>query len=229
MPKVKQNKRTNRNSVDNLRKREPLLLSPDDCKPILYRAEEIIQDTCTECGYNIQEIRPTNWMYILYQIAQSVFVPHPEILREYNIASRDYSGRYLLDNIELLYDRVYVPLCQKYNQILSGYAMFSMLGLRDVYFISKIWDDRGQVTSNDVTLREKFLRDRERSLQDAMLSSNQNPVKFLAIGNHEFAWNESKPEKIEQRKPVLSLSDVPELVENKLSDDLMLPDFDDSE
>ena len=221
--------RKEKNSVDSFRKREPLLLSPDDCKPILYRAEEIIQDTCTECGYDIQNIRPTNWMYILYQIAETIFKPHPELIREFSPYSNEYTGNYLLDNIETIYDCVYVPLCDKYSQIVSGYSLFAMIGRKDLYCMPHEWENRGKVTSKNTNLRQKWIHDREISLQNAMLSSNQNPVKYLAIGNHEFAWNESKPEKIEQRKPVLSLSDVPELVENKLSDDLLLPDFDDSE
>lgn len=62
-----------------------------------------------------------------------------------------------------------------------------------------------------------------------MLASTHNPVKFLAIGNHEFAWNEAKPERIEEKKPVLSLEDLPELEGIEMSDNLKLPDMAGSE
>ena len=205
---------------------KPLILSPNDCKKILYRIEEIITDTCNECGYDQLNIKPTNWSYILHRISEDIFEPHPELFRKYNPTTNSYTkGEILLDNLDMIYDRIYKPLCDKYNQITGQYPFCKMLAV-DSYNLLKQWDNYQRVTSNGISIREKIIRDRETSLRDAMLSSNQNPVKYLAIGNHEFAWNESKPEKIEEQKTVISLDDIPQL---ELSDNSQLPFFDDTE
>lgn len=204
--------------------KDPYILTPEICMELLQRIETIIQDTCLECGYDIQNIRANNWSYILHQVALKIFNIHPELIRKYNIPLNSYQkGELILDNLEILYDSIYVPLSDKYNQIISQYSFCKMLAI-DAYNILKEWDNKGKVTSKGISVRQKIIHDREKSLQNSMLSSNSNPVKYLAIGNHEYAWNEAKPEKIEDKKPVLSLEDLPELVGVEMSDNLGIPD-----
>lgn len=78
----------------------------------------------------------------------------------------------------------------------------------------------------DYTVNKRTLKDREYTLRQAMLSSNQNPVKFLAIGNHEYGWQETLVRDMTADKPVLSLQDIPRL---ELSENIGIPDFDDAE
>ena len=209
--------------------KEPYILTPEICMELLQRIETIIQDTCLECGYDIQNIRANNWNYILHQIALKLFSIHPELIRKYNEPLQSYdNGDLLPDNMEIIYDLIYAPLCDKYNQIIGQQPFCKMLAI-NAYGLFKEWERRGKVTSKGISFRQKFHKDREQSLRDAMISSPQNPVKFLAIGNHEFAWNEAKPERIEDKKPVLSLEDLPELEGIEMSDNLKLPELVDSE
>lgn len=204
--------------------KDPYILTPEICMELLQRIETIIQDTCLECGYDIQNIKANNWNYILHQIALKVFNIHPELFRKWNLSNQSYSGGNIIaDNIELIYDYIYSPLCDKYCQIVGEYPFCKMLAI-DGYQLLREWERQGKVTSKNTVMRQKLLRDREKTLRDNMLASTHNPVKFLAIGNHEFAWNEAKPEKIEDKKPVLSLEDLPELVGVEMSDNLGIPD-----
>ena len=203
----------------------PVLLSTADCKELFTIAENIIDSTCIDCNYKPDSIKPSNWQYILYQIAQNIFTPRPELLRIYDVRQNAYNGQYIIENINNIYDYVYSPLCDKYTQIKGIYPFFKMLGV-DSYEILQVWERTGRkATSTNIVLRQKVKKEREESLQAAMLSSNQNPVKFLAIGNHEFNWNEANREQIDDVKPVISLDDIPAL---ESSDSLALPDGDDT-
>ena len=76
-------------------------------------------------------------------------------------------------------------------------------------------------------IRKKVLCDREISLRNCMLTSNSNPIKYLAIGNHEYAWNETTRPDLVEETPVLSLDDIPDVPQLELSDNFALPDFGD--
>ena len=204
---------------------EPVVLSPDDCIKLLYHIDLLISEICTEKNYDINNIKPTHWNYIIHQIGIKLFSVHPELTRQYNKAQNTYNnGNLLVDNLDLLFDYVYSPLCDSYNQI-KGIVPFSrMLNLS--YNAINDWDRRDKVTSSNTSLRKKIITASEESLVNAMLSSNQNPVKFIAIGNHKYGWSEQNREYIPEQKTVISLDDIPQL---ELSDNSQLPFFDDTE
>ena len=219
---------SNESALDKSNKRQPVTLTETDCKALLQRCEEAIADICEECRYDITSLKPTNWSYIVNRIGQDIFAPIHYIVQMPTEKGTYKGGAYLDDNMLLLYDRVYLPLCLKYGQIVSTHAYLRFLSIES-QDISHQWETRGKVTSNSVSIRQRLLSDREQTLSNAMLSSGHNPVKFLAIGNHEFGWNETRRQKTIVNRPVLSLSEVPDLTGIELSNNIALPDFGDDE
>lgn len=220
---------SNESALDRSNKREPVSLTETDCKALLQRCEEAITDICEECHYDADHLKPTNWAYITNRIGQEIFTHIPQLIHKYNPASQSYKkGEFIDDNLLLIYDKVFYPLCLRYGQIVSAYSFFRFIGT-DENGILEQWDRKGKVTSSGISIRQRLLSDREHTLSNAMLSTNHNPVKFLAIGNHEFAWNESRRQKTIVNRPVLSLSEVPDLTGVELSDNIALPDFGDDE
>ena len=213
-------------ALDKYDSKTPVSLTETDCKALLQQCEELITDICTECNYDHDNIKPTNWGYITTRIGQEIFSPIHYIVQERTATKNEYhGGRYLDDNMLLLYDRVYLPLCMKYGQIVSSNQFFRFLSIES-QDISHQWEKRGKLTPNNVNLRQRLVNDREQTLSAAMLSSGHNPVKFLAIGNHEFGWSETQRAKPIQQRQQIALDDVPELTTGiELSDNRMLPDF----
>lgn len=220
---------SNESALDKSNKRQPVTLTETDCKALLQRCEEAITDICEECHYDITNIKPINWGYIATRIGQDIFSPIHYVVQMPNASGKSYvNGRYLDENILLLYTQIYRPLCLKYGQIVCSDHFLAMISVES-QSIMHMWERRGHLTSGMVNLHQILVNDRERTLSAAMLSSNHNPVKFLAIGNHEFAWNETKRQKPIENKPVLSLSEVPDLTGIELSNNIALPDFGDDE
>ena len=206
-------------------------LSDDDCILLLNRVETIIDDVINECNYDKQNLKATHWSYILYQIGFRLFRIYPQIIHNINpVYYNNYKYRsddLIPENIEIIYTLVYRPLCIKYNQIISIDGLCNILWIlydRVFYPKSKY---NGKLSNKMLAIRQKLLTDRENTLRYVMESSNQNPVKYLAIGNHEFAWNVSGKEEVQEEAPVLSLDDIPDVPQLELSDNLALPDFGD--
>ena len=204
---------------------KPVVLSPDDCIKLLYHIDLLISEICTEKNYDINNIKPTHWNYIIHQIGIKLFSVHPELTKEYNKALNTYDkGTILIDNLDLLFDYVYSPLCDSYNQLKGIYPFFRMLGLNDQCVYE--WERRSKVTSKGVSIYQKIIKQSEESLVNNMLSSTGNPVKYIALGNHKYGWTEQEKEQIPEPKQVISLDDIPQL---ELSDNSQLPFFDDTE
>ena len=211
-------------ALDKHTKSSPVTLTETDCKALLQQCENLITDICEECNYDHDNIKPTNWGYIVSRIGQEIFKPVHYIVQEENTPGQYKGGRYLDDNMLLLYDNVFLPLCMKYGQIVSTNQFFRFISV-EMQMISHEWERRGKLTSSSINLRQRLTTDREQTLSAAMLSSGHNPVKFLAIGNHEFGWNETQRAKPIQQRQQIALDDVPELTGIELTDNRLLPDF----
>ena len=105
---------------------------------------------------------------------------------------------------------------------------FKMLGLDNTY--PYVWANRGRiVTSQKVSLLKKIQVDAEQSLASVMLGGKDNPVKYLALGNHYYGWNERRIETDTRERRTLSLEELPKYELEKKSDNLQLPNFDDDD
>ena len=62
-----------------------------------------------------------------------------------------------------------------------------------------------------------------------MLSDKGNPIKYMAILNHEYSWDVKKDQEERPERRVLSLDELPEYKRLELSDRKELPFFDDRE
>ena len=211
--------------IDTILPNQAIELTPKVINDLLSRIETVIEDTCIECGYDQSNIKATNWAYILYQIARQVFSLHPELLF-------DSPGKYNIDNFATLYEMIYSPLCDKYGTIKGELPFCKMLGI-EYQNLMQEWERRNKLTKQNINLRQKILSDRKESITNNMINSNTNPIKYLSLLNHEYGFNETRIERVEDSKPVLSLDDIPELpdatAEKELPEKLALPNFDDDE
>lgn len=209
---------------DEIRPNKRYNLTESECRKLYHAVETLIDDICIDNGYDKTDINASHWMYILYNIKNNIFNTHREILgyTENNVF------QYNIDNLNMLYDYIYYPICIKYKQIISMYAFLKMIGIEYDHLLHS-FDRRDKVTYTGISIRKKVLKDREKTLENAMISCKGNPIRFLAIGNHEFGWNESKLELIPENKPVITLDSIPDLPKIELSENLSLPERPDNE
>ena len=207
---------------------KPYILTDNDCIKLLHIIDDSIYNICIDNNYDISKLTPNNWAYICYQIGFNIFRLHPYIIKHIN--NNNIHTPIIPDNIDIIYDSIYKPLCDKYGQIISLDAFIDMIYLkksRSIFYTNTRSSDT--VSNRCKAIRKKIIHDREISLRNCMLTSNSNPIKYLAIGNHEYAWNETiRPDLVEET-PVLSLDDIPDVPLLELSDSLTLPDFGESE
>ena len=203
---------------DEIRPGKRYDLTEADCIKLYKSIDTLIENTCIDKGYDIEDIKPNTWLYILYLIYYNIFRLHDELIKD-----NTNSYYYNIDNVVKIYDSVYYPLCVQYKQIVSIYSFLRMIGIDYDSFLQECNKD-GYVTYNKNSLRKKVLKDRENTLESAMIACKSNPIKYLAIGNRDFGWNESKLELIPENKPIITLESIPDLPQIELSDSLQLPD-----
>lgn len=217
---------TDKTKTEQTRGRKPLNLTPGILADLRQDIDDIIAECCERQGIAVSDIKPTNWLYCINQIRLRIFRQRPELIHEYNDVKHDWSGTISQHNVSVIYD-LYKDLTYTHGMIVSQKSFFDML---DISAGSpKAWHYTGEVTDNGMSLIKTIRRDREESLANAMLSTRDNPVKFLAIGNHEFAWNEKRVEEKPDARRALTLEDLPEYKietrQRELSDKLQIPDF----
>lgn len=204
---------------DEIRPGKRYDLTEADCIKLYKTIDTLIENTCIDRGYDIEDIKPNTWLYILYIIYNNIFSIHTEIVKSNDLY------HYNIDNILKIYDKVYYPLCVQYKQIVSIYSFLRMIGIDyDIFVREYNGNNYDGVTYKKRQLRKKALKDRENTLESAMIACKSNPIKYLAIGNRDFGWNESKLELIPENKPVITLDSIPDLPKIELSDSLQLPD-----
>ena len=216
--------------LDETNKIKPVILSPEDVYKIRNVIDSIVNEIIIDQNYNVSDIKPNEWNFILYTIGCDYFRIHPELIRKYNISDNSYNNSdYIYNNISLIYDFVYKYLCTKYKQMITLEDIQTMLWItNNTMFRNGIGNyNKGIVSKDNIVLRKKIMQDAEVSLKNAMLSSSGNPIKYIAIGNNRFNWSERQKEEIEEINPVLSLDDIPDVPLLELSDSLTLPDFGD--
>jgi hypothetical protein len=77
-----------------------------------------------------------------------------------------------------------------------------------------------------IALRKIIERDAEESLVNSAISDRGNPVKYIAILNHEHAWNneQRQPDDVPRRR--ISIADLPKI---ELPNNSSLPPADDTD
>ena len=205
-----------------------LELTESDLRVLHDEINQVIIDTCMDKAWPPEDLKPTQWVYCLLQIADRIFKPRPELIRQYNVSGNTYDrGNLLLDNIYNIYN-IYYNLCYAYNKIINVNQFFKMLGLDNTY--PYVWESNGRlVSSNNLSLLKIIKADAEQSLASVMLGGKDNPVKYLALGNHYYGWNERRIEKDTRERRTLSLEELPKYELEKKSDNLQLPNFDDDD
>ena len=217
---------TDKTKTEQTRGRKPLDLTPGILADLRADIDDIIAECCERQGIAVADIKPTNWLYCINQIRLRIFRQRPELIHEYNDTKHDWSGQLSQENVSVMYE-LYKDLVYTHNMIVSQKAFFDMLdmGTGSPWY----WEKRGEVTSRNAGILKTIRQDREESLANAMLSTRDNPVKYLAIGNHEFAWNEKRQEEKQDSRRALTLADLPEYKletrQKELSENLGIPDF----
>ena len=217
---------TDKTKTEQTRGRKPLDLTPGILADLRADIDDIIAECCERQGIAVADIKPTNWLYCINQIRLRIFRQRPELIHEYNDTKHDWSGAISQKNVNIMYE-IYKDLAYTHGMIISQKAFFNMLDMNTgtPYY----WIRQGEVSQNNISLIKTIRRDREESLTGAMLSTRDNPVKYLAIGNHEFAWNEQKVEEKPDARRALTLADLPEYKldtrQKELSENLGIPDF----
>lgn len=212
--------------TEQTRGHKPLDLTPGILADLRADIDDIIEECCERQGIAVSDIKPNTWKYCLNQVRLRIFRQRPELIHAYNDAKKDWSGNISLDNVTIIYE-LYKDLAYTHNQIISHKGFFDMLDMGNG--TPTKWEMRGKVSNNGGEISKIIRRDREESLANAMLSTRDNPIKFLAIGNHEFAWNEKRQEEKQDSRRALTLADLPEYKletrQKELSENFGIPDF----
>ena len=201
-----------------------LELTESDLRVLHDEINQVIIDTCHDKSWPVDDLKPTQWVFCLLQVCNNIFKPRPELIYTYNPVNNTYKGNtIILNNIYNIYT-IYYDLCYEHNKIINVNQFFNMIGLDNSY--PYVWENRGKVvTSNSVSLLKKIQVDAEQSLASVMLGGKDNPVKYLALGNHYYGWNERRQETDTRERRTLSLAELPKYELEKKSDNLQLPDF----
>lgn len=207
---------------------KPVYLTDNDIQLLFNQCQDIIYQTSIDHKLDLNDLSPVKWNICLLEINKQVFKPRPEIIRYYSIRDKSYKrGDVILQNLELIYG-LYKDLCLLYGQIVSMYGLEILTGISDDVIM--FWNTEKQLLNGKHSnLYKNIKHDRQEMLANRMLSDKGNPIKYMAILNHEYSWDVKKDQEERPERRVLSLDELPEYKRLELSDRKELPFFDDRE
>jgi len=188
---------------------QPLPWTDAQRRDIEQECIEIIERECSINGYDITNIKLNCWAYILDTIHEEIFEKRPYLLRKYNQTQKNYKGVFIDDNIRQLYI-IYKRLCNKYNCIIRKRHFYILSGM-----------DGNQLYQYDIEgknaryisyhLLKEITKDCEESLINSAVSDKGNPVKYIAILNHEHSWDKGGGVTEDTQKQAIGLADLPKI------------------
>lgn len=198
------------------------ILTEEDLDTLENRCDTEIQDICSQCGYDITSIKLTNWLYILTELQRRIFRPMPSILHDTDKGSN--TGRYLIvDNMIAIYG-LYTRLCDKYGTVKRKRHFFQFSGINRGTIYTDAYGE--EVRQKISAFRKNLEADCEDSLVAAAISDKGNPVKYIAVLNHDHRWDKEGKTAEETPRQRISIADLPRL---ESSHNLQAASDDDSE
>lgn len=198
------------------------LLTESDIDTLENRCDTEIQDICDSCGYDIKALKLACWLYILTELQRRIFRPMPEIL--YDTDKRNHGGYTLIiDNMLSVYG-LYTRLCDKYGMLKRKRHYFQFTGINQGRLYSGVYGEEAR--QKMLYFRKIIEADCEESIVNAAVSDKGNPVKFLAILNHDYAWDKGQNQADDSPRQRISIADLPKI---ELSRNSALPPADDSD
>lgn len=199
------------------------ILTESDIDTLENRCDTEISDICDSCGYDIKALKLANWLYILGEIQRRIFRPMPGIL--YDTEHGVNTGyKLIIDNMISVYG-LYCRLCDKYGLVKRKRHFFQFSGIaRNTIYAFDNYD--AEASQKLFAFRKMIERDAEESLVNSAISDRGNPVKYIAILNHEHAWNNEQRREDDSPRQRISIADLPKI---DLSHNSALPPADDSD
>lgn len=206
---------------------QPLPWTDAQRRDIEQECIEIIERECSINGYDITNIKLNCWAYILDTIHQEIFEKRPYLLRKYNQTQKNYKGIFIDDNVRQLYI-IYKRLCNKYNCIIRKRHFYILSGI-DANCVYNIGDRYKNASYINYQLQKELTKDSEESLVNSAVSDRGNPVKYIAILNHEHSWDKGGGVTDDTQRQAVSLSDLPKLQLSHNSNMIAAPDDSDDD
>lgn len=208
--------------IETSNKYKPLILTDKDIINLSIEIDDIISEICKSNGYDIKNLKLNNWLYILGELNRLIFKVRPELIRQYNPTYKAYR-EYIDENVEKIY-YLYSALCDRYGCIKRKRHFFTFIGVHRYTLYSSTRKDSKFINNG---LRRLIEEDCEESLVNATVSDRGNPLKYLAVLNHDHYWNRENSKPQDTEKQLVSLEKLPkiELLDNSRTPD----DTDDTE
>lgn len=180
-------------------------------------AKDIVKNYCLEHDIKENDIYPSIWSDIIYEIYISLMKPNNKLLKLKGSCYNEYNK----EAVEYVYLNVYKRLCDSHCQevTLKGFCDMSGVEKQTLYN----WKDGDNLNGVRFALHQKIMEDNEESLFNLMKDRRNNPMKILPKLNKVHGWNMPGTRTQAEKNNNLSVEDLqramqqlPDLSQKKL-------------
>lgn len=175
-------------------------------------AKDIVKNYCLEHDIKENDIYPSIWSDIIYEIYISLIKPNINLLKVNGLNHNEYDK----EKINFVYLNVYKRLCDSHCQEVSQKGFLDMVGIDKQTLYN--WRDGKGLNAASFDLHQKIQEDNEESLFNLMKDRRNNPMKILPKLNKVHGWNMPGTKTQTEKNNNLSVEDLQKAMQQ-------LPDF----
>lgn len=146
-------------------------------------AKDIVTNYCIEHRIEENDIFPSIWSDIIYEIYISLVKPNINLLKVNGLNHNEYDK----EKVNFVYSNVYKRLCDSHCQEVSQKGFLDMVGIDKQTLYN--WRDGKGLSASSFDLHQKIMEDNEESLFNLMKDRRNNPMKLLPKLNKVHGWN----------------------------------------
>lgn len=175
-------------------------------------AKDIVTNYCIENHIEENDIFPSIWSDIIYEIYISLMKPNHKLLKLKGSCYNEYDKQ----AVEYVYLNVYKRLCDSHCQEVTLKGFCDMTGVEKQTLYN--WKDGDNLNGVRFALHQKIMEDNEESLFNLMKDRRNNPMKLLPKLNKVHGWNMPGTRTQTEKNNNLSVEDLQKAMQQ-------LPDF----
>lgn len=182
----------------------------------------LVQEYCDKWHFDIENIRPLQFSAVLDHLYLHFFKPNKYlmVLNNYKLYKLDENNNMVFNNpicnkydfnIVMYIYNIYKKLCNNYSMIISIDGFSTLTGISEEIIYR--WSNGLETgaTPEQLQFAKIILRDKEKSLESALMDKSVNPIKPIAILNHRYGWSMPGVTRETREAPALTAEQLPNL------------------